>query len=94
MNGLPTATFQWFLQGALPGFAGIPAIRSTQKLMQFTPTQQRARAWCLIAAWLAWVILAFWQLGPASAFMPFAVAAVLTYGLMLLHKGRGALWQI
>ncbi len=76
-------------QGALPGFAGAPVISSTQKSMQFTNTQKRASAWCLIAAL---VVLALWQLGPVLT--PFVVAAVLAYALTpLVNKldrlGRG-----
>ncbi|MES2511830.1 MAG: AI-2E family transporter [Pseudomonadota bacterium] len=44
--------------------------------MQFTNTQKRAAAWCLIAAL---VILALWLLGPVLT--PFVVAAVLAYAL-------------
>ena len=44
--------------------------------MQFTNTQKRASAWCLIAAL---VVLALWLLGPVLT--PFAVAAVLAYAL-------------
>ena len=38
--------------------------------MQFTSTQKRAAAWCLIAALL---VLALWLLGPVLT--PFVVAA-------------------
>ncbi|MES1978402.1 MAG: AI-2E family transporter [Pseudomonadota bacterium] len=44
--------------------------------MQFTNTQKRASAWCLIAAV---VVLALWLLGPVLT--PFVVAAVLAYAL-------------
>ena len=44
--------------------------------MQFTNTQKRASAWCLIAALL---VLALWLLGPVLT--PFVVAAVLAYAL-------------
>ena len=44
--------------------------------MQFTPTQKRASAWCLIAAL---IVLALWLLGPVLT--PFVVAAVLAYAL-------------
>ena len=44
--------------------------------MQFTNTQKRAAAWCLIAAI---VVLALWLLGPVLT--PFVVAAVLAYAL-------------
>ena len=44
--------------------------------MQFTNTQKRASAWCLIAAL---VVLALWLLGPVLT--PFVVAAVLAYAL-------------
>jgi len=44
--------------------------------MQFTPTQKRTAAWCLIAAL---VVLALWLLGPVLT--PFVVAAVLAYAL-------------
>jgi predicted PurR-regulated permease PerM len=49
---------------------------STQGFMQFTNTQKRASAWCLIAAL---VVLALWLLGPVLT--PFVVAAVLAYAL-------------
>ncbi len=62
--------------------------------MQFTTTQKRAAAWCLIAA-LA--ILALWLLGPVLA--PFVVAAVLAYALTPLvnrldRLGRGRLPRV
>ena len=44
--------------------------------MQFTQTQKRASAWCLIAAL---IVLALWLLGPVLT--PFVVAAVLAYAL-------------
>ena len=44
--------------------------------MQFTQTQKRASAWCLIASL---VVLALWLLGPVLT--PFVVAAVLAYAL-------------
>ena len=44
--------------------------------MQFTSTQKRTAAWCLIAAL---VMLALWLLGPVLT--PFVVAAVLAYVL-------------
>lgn len=57
--------------------------------MQFTNTQKRASAWCLIAAL---VVLALWLLGPVLT--PFVVAAVLAYALTPLvnwldRMGRG-----
>ena len=57
--------------------------------MQFTNTQKRASAWCLIAAL---VVLALWLLGPVLT--PFAVAAVFAYALTPLvnrldSMGRG-----
>ncbi len=57
--------------------------------MQFTNTQKRASAWCLIAAL---VVLALWLLGPVLT--PFVVAAVLAYALTPLvnridRLGRG-----
>jgi predicted PurR-regulated permease PerM len=57
--------------------------------MQFTNTQKRASAWCLIAAS---VVLALWLLGPVLT--PFVVAAVLAYALTPLvnkldHLGKG-----
>ncbi len=57
--------------------------------MQFTPTQKRASAWCLIAVLM---VLALWLLGPVLT--PFVVAAVLAYALTpLVNKldslGRG-----
>ena len=58
---------------------------SIENSMQFTNTQKRASAWCLIAA-LA--VLALWQLGPVLT--PFAVAAVLAYALTpLVNKLDG-----
>ncbi|MDP3827936.1 MAG: AI-2E family transporter [Polaromonas sp.] len=44
--------------------------------MQFTSTQKRTAAWCLIAAL---VMLALWLLGPVLT--PFVVGAVLAYVL-------------
>ena len=78
----------------MPGFAGISAISSTQKTMQFTNTQKRASAWCLIAAL---VVLALWQLGPVLT--PFVVAAVLAYALTPLvnrldRLGRGRMPRV
>ncbi len=63
LKALQRADFQ-ALAGALQGF------------MQFTNTQKRASAWCLIAAV---VVLALWLLGPVLT--PFVVAAVLAYAL-------------
>ncbi|MFN5348290.1 MAG: AI-2E family transporter [Polaromonas sp.] len=62
--------------------------------MQFTPTQKRAAAWCLIAAL---VLLALWLLGPVLT--PFVVAAVLAYALTPLvnrldDMGRGRLPRV
>ena len=62
--------------------------------MQFTSTQKRASAWCLIAAV---VFLALWFLGPVLT--PFVVAAVLAYALTPLvnkldHFGRGRLPRV
>ena len=62
--------------------------------MQFTPTQKRAGAWCLIAAL---VVLALWLLGPVLT--PFVVAAVLAYALTpLVNKlddmGKGRLPRV
>jgi len=57
--------------------------------MQFTNTQKRASAWCLITAV---IVLALWLLGPVLT--PFVVAAVLAYALTPLVNridawGRG-----
>ena len=62
--------------------------------MQFTSTQKRTAAWCLIAALVA---LALWSLGPVLT--PFVVAAVLAYALTpvvdrLDHMGRGRLPRV
>ena len=62
--------------------------------MQFTNTQKRAAAWCLIAAL---IVLALWLLGPVLT--PFAVAAVLAYALTpLVNKldsmGKGRLPRV
>lgn len=62
--------------------------------MQFTPTQKRSAAWCLIAAL---VVLALWLLGPVLT--PFVVAAVLAYALTPLvnrldDMGRGRLPRV
>ena len=62
--------------------------------MQFTPTQKRAAALCLIAAL---VVLALWLLGPVLT--PFVVAAVLAYALTpLVNKlddmGKGRLPRV
>ena len=62
--------------------------------MQFTSTQKRASAWCLIAAV---VFLALWLLGPVLT--PFIVAAVLAYALTpLVNKldrfGKGRLPRV
>lgn len=62
--------------------------------MQFTSTQKRASAWCLIAAV---VFLALWFLGPVLT--PFVVAAVLAYALTpLVNKldnlGKGRLPRV
>ena len=67
---------------------------STQNSMQFTNTQKRASAWCLIAAL---VVLALWLLGPVLT--PFVVAAVLAYALTpLVNKldslGRGRMPRV
>ncbi len=48
----------------------------TKGFMQFTSTQKRSAAWCLIAAL---IVLALWLLGPVLT--PFVVAAVLAYAL-------------
>ena len=62
--------------------------------MQFTNTQKRTAAWCLIAAL---VVLALWLLGPVLT--PFVVAAVLAYALTpLVNKlddmGKGRLPRV
>ena len=62
--------------------------------MQFTPTQKRASAWCLIAVV---IVLALWLLGPVLT--PFVVAAVLAYALTpLVNKlddmGKGRLPRV
>ena len=62
--------------------------------MQFTNTQKRASAWCLIAAL---IVLALWLLGPVLT--PFVVAAVLAYALTpLVNKldslGRGRMPRV
>jgi predicted PurR-regulated permease PerM len=62
--------------------------------MQFTSTQKRTAAWCLIAAL---VVLALWLLGPVLT--PFVVAAVLAYALTpLVNKlddmGKGRLPRV
>ncbi len=62
--------------------------------MQFTPTQKRTAAWCLIAAL---IVLALWLLGPVLT--PFVVAAVLAYALTpLVNKldrmGKGRLPRV
>jgi predicted PurR-regulated permease PerM len=62
--------------------------------MQFTNTQKRASAWCLIAAL---VVLALWLLGPVLT--PFVVAAVLAYALTpLVNKlddmGKGRMPRV
>ena len=62
--------------------------------MQFTNTQKRASAWCLIAAL---VVLALWLLGPVLT--PFVVAAVLAYALTPLVNwldriGRGRMPRV
>ncbi|SFB77459.1 Predicted PurR-regulated permease PerM [Polaromonas sp. OV174] len=62
--------------------------------MQFTSTQKRTAAWCLITAL---VVLALWFLGPVLT--PFVVAAVLAYALTpLVDKlddlGRGRLPRV
>ncbi|MGB4115818.1 MAG: AI-2E family transporter [Polaromonas sp.] len=62
--------------------------------MQFTSTQKRASAWCLIAAL---IVLALWLLGPVLT--PFVVAAVLAYALTpLVNKldrmGKGRLPRV
>ena len=62
--------------------------------MQFTPTQKRTAAWCLIAAL---IVLALWLLGPVLT--PFVVAAVLAYALTpLVNKldslGKGRMPRV
>ena len=62
--------------------------------MQFTSTQKRTAAWCLIAAV---IVLALWLLGPVLT--PFVVAAVLAYALTpLVNKldrmGNGRLPRV
>ncbi|MES2402313.1 MAG: AI-2E family transporter [Pseudomonadota bacterium] len=62
--------------------------------MQFTNTQKRASAWCLISAL---VVLALWLLGPVLT--PFVVAAVLAYALTPLVNridriGRGRMPRV
>ena len=62
--------------------------------MQFTNTQKRMAAWCLIAVL---VVLALWLLGPVLT--PFVVAAVLAYALTpLVNKlddlGKGRLPRV
>jgi predicted PurR-regulated permease PerM len=62
--------------------------------MQFTSTQKRTAAWCLIAAL---IVLALWLLGPVLT--PFVVAAVLAYALTpLVNKldrmGKGRLPRV
>ena len=62
--------------------------------MQFTPTQKRAAAWCLIAAL---TVLALYLLGPVLT--PFVVAAVLAYALTpLVNKlddlGKGRMPRV
>jgi predicted PurR-regulated permease PerM len=62
--------------------------------MQFTNTQKRASAWCLIAAL---IVLALYLLGPVLT--PFVVAAVLAYALTPLvnkldHVGKGRLPRV
>ncbi len=62
--------------------------------MQFTPTQKRTAAWCLIAVL---IVLALWLLGPVLT--PFVVAAVLAYALTpLVNKlddmGKGRLPRV
>ncbi len=62
--------------------------------MQFTNTQKRASAWCLI---MAVIVLALWLLGPVLT--PFVVAAVLAYALTPLVNrintwGRGRMPRV
>ena len=62
--------------------------------MQFTHTQKRASAWCLIAAL---IVLALYLLGPVLT--PFVVAAVLAYALTPLvdkldDMGKGRLPRV
>ena len=62
--------------------------------MQFTSTQKRVSAWCLIAGL---IVLALWLLGPVLT--PFVVAAVLAYALTpLVNKlddmGKGRLPRV
>ncbi len=62
--------------------------------MQFTNTQKRASAWCLITAV---IVLALWLLGPVLT--PFVVAAVLAYALTPLVNridawGRGRMPRV
>ena len=56
--------------------------------MQFTPTQKRAFAWCLIATI---IVLALWLLGPVLT--PFVVAAVLAYALTPLVNKLDSLFR-
>ncbi len=56
--------------------------------MQFTNTQKRTAAWCLIAAL---VVLALWLLGPVLT--PFVVAAVLAYALTPLVNKLDSLFK-
>ncbi len=56
--------------------------------MQFTHTQKRTAAWCLIAAL---VVLALWLLGPVLT--PFVVAAVLAYALTPLVNKLDSLFK-
>ena len=68
--------------------------REFKGFMQFTNTQKRVSAWCLIAALAA---LALWLLGPVLT--PFVVAAVLAYALTpLVNKldslGKGRLPRV
>ena len=75
-------------------FKHLPAFSSILISMQFTNTQKRAAAWCLIAAL---TVLALWLLGPVLT--PFVVAAVLAYALTPLvnrldRMGKGRLPRI
>lgn len=56
--------------------------------MQFTPTQKRTFAWCLIATI---IVLALWLLGPVLT--PFVVAAVLAYALTPLVNKLDSLFR-
>ena len=79
---------------AAPIELGAMCTREFKGFMQFTNTQKRVSAWCLIAALAA---LALWLLGPVLT--PFVVAAVLAYALTpLVNKldslGKGRLPRV